>query len=182
VLSLLADGSAILAAADAAGVHRNTIHNWRRTSPPFQTACEALARERSLQWRDEIHSLAPAAIDTLRKTLTGPATAPGLRLRAALAVLKHVTAPLPEPPAGDPTPEPVDSPEPPAETNPPAEPVQKNFVHNSAQPAAPVPYHRPTPKTGRNEPCPCGSGLKFKRCCLDQRPSTKPTTPVDSAS
>jgi len=21
-------------------------------------------------------------------------------------------------------------------------------------------------KIGRNEPCPCGSGLKFKRCCL----------------
>lgn len=23
------------------------------------------------------------------------------------------------------------------------------------------------PKTGRNEPCPCGSGKKFKRCCLN---------------
>ena len=22
------------------------------------------------------------------------------------------------------------------------------------------------PKTGRNEPCPCGSGLKHKRCCM----------------
>jgi uncharacterized protein len=22
------------------------------------------------------------------------------------------------------------------------------------------------PKTGRNDPCPCGSGLKYKRCCL----------------
>jgi len=21
------------------------------------------------------------------------------------------------------------------------------------------------PKTGRNDPCPCGSGLKFKKCC-----------------
>lgn len=24
---------------------------------------------------------------------------------------------------------------------------------------------RAEPKVGRNEPCPCGSGLKFKRCC-----------------
>jgi SEC-C motif domain protein len=24
---------------------------------------------------------------------------------------------------------------------------------------------RETPKTGRNEPCPCGSGMKFKKCC-----------------
>lgn len=26
------------------------------------------------------------------------------------------------------------------------------------------PYHRGTPKIGRNDPCPCGSGRKFKRC------------------
>jgi SEC-C motif domain protein len=24
---------------------------------------------------------------------------------------------------------------------------------------------RETPKTGRNDPCPCGSGLKYKKCC-----------------
>ena len=23
-----------------------------------------------------------------------------------------------------------------------------------------------TPKVGRNDPCPCGSGLKYKQCCL----------------
>ncbi len=22
------------------------------------------------------------------------------------------------------------------------------------------------PKVGRNEPCPCGSGLKYKKCCM----------------
>lgn len=27
-------------------------------------------------------------------------------------------------------------------------------------------YVRETPKVGRNEPCPCGSGKKFKQCCL----------------
>jgi len=26
-------------------------------------------------------------------------------------------------------------------------------------------YVRPEPKVGRNEPCPCGSGKKFKKCC-----------------
>jgi uncharacterized protein len=25
---------------------------------------------------------------------------------------------------------------------------------------------RYTPKVGRNDPCPCGSGKKFKKCCL----------------
>ena len=29
-----------------------------------------------------------------------------------------------------------------------------------------VPFVRQTKKPGRNDPCPCGSGLKFKRCCL----------------
>ena len=24
------------------------------------------------------------------------------------------------------------------------------------------------PKTGRNELCPCGSGIKFKKCCLNK--------------
>ncbi len=28
-----------------------------------------------------------------------------------------------------------------------------------------VPVVRTTPKVGRNDPCPCGSGKKFKRCC-----------------
>ncbi len=29
------------------------------------------------------------------------------------------------------------------------------------------PYTRSTPKTGRNDPCYCGSGIKFKKCCLN---------------
>ncbi|AAS94726.1 YchJ family protein [Nitratidesulfovibrio vulgaris] len=27
------------------------------------------------------------------------------------------------------------------------------------------PYRREQPKVGRNEPCPCGSGRKYKKCC-----------------
>ncbi|MBS0380677.1 MAG: UPF0149 family protein [Proteobacteria bacterium] len=29
----------------------------------------------------------------------------------------------------------------------------------------PEPYVRPAAKVGRNDPCPCGSGQKFKKCC-----------------
>ena len=28
-----------------------------------------------------------------------------------------------------------------------------------------VTYRRENPKVGRNDPCPCGSGKKFKKCC-----------------
>jgi len=32
-----------------------------------------------------------------------------------------------------------------------------------------VPFKRKSPKIGRNEPCPCGSGKKFKKCCLNKQ-------------
>lgn len=28
--------------------------------------------------------------------------------------------------------------------------------------------------TGRNEPCPCGSGAKFKKCCINQPQGATP--------
>jgi len=36
---------------------------------------------------------------------------------------------------------------------------------------------QPTRKIGRNEPCPCGSGLKYKKCCL-----TRASGPVQGRS
>jgi uncharacterized protein len=33
------------------------------------------------------------------------------------------------------------------------------------EPAVPAPIRRATPKIGRNDPCPCGSGRKHKHCC-----------------
>ena len=29
----------------------------------------------------------------------------------------------------------------------------------------PEQVRRETPKVGRNDPCPCGSGKKYKKCC-----------------
>jgi preprotein translocase subunit SecA len=34
-----------------------------------------------------------------------------------------------------------------------------------APPPKRQPVRRSTPKVGRNEPCPCGSGKKYKKCC-----------------
>lgn len=28
-----------------------------------------------------------------------------------------------------------------------------------------IPFIRESPKIGRNDPCPCGSGKKYKKCC-----------------
>jgi preprotein translocase subunit SecA len=35
---------------------------------------------------------------------------------------------------------------------------------NTSEPAAPRQPVRSTPKVGRNDPCPCGSGKKYKKC------------------
>lgn len=41
-------------------------------------------------------------------------------------------------------------------------------------------------KTGRNEPCPCGSGKKYKKCCLPlantYKPEIKPTKTTSGGS
>ena len=34
-----------------------------------------------------------------------------------------------------------------------------------ARSRGPEPYERESPKIGRNDPCPCGSGKKYKKCC-----------------
>jgi preprotein translocase subunit SecA len=39
-------------------------------------------------------------------------------------------------------------------------------VEGSHSREAPKPIVRDVPKVGRNDPCPCGSGKKYKRCCL----------------
>ncbi len=33
----------------------------------------------------------------------------------------------------------------------------------------PSTIHKTTPDVGRNDPCPCGSGLKYKKCCGKDR-------------
>ena len=37
--------------------------------------------------------------------------------------------------------------------------VEKHLLGNAST------FHRSMPKVGRNDPCPCGSGKKFKQCC-----------------
>lgn len=32
----------------------------------------------------------------------------------------------------------------------------------------PTPLQRRRGRVGRNDPCPCGSGKKFKKCCIGQ--------------
>jgi hypothetical protein len=42
---------------------------------------------------------------------------------------------------------------------------QAPSVPTTSLPAPATPVRRSEPKVGRNDPCPCGSGKKFKKCC-----------------
>lgn len=46
---------------------------------------------------------------------------------------------------------------------------RRHLVEMAAPPTDRQMARRP-PKVGRNEPCPCGSGKKFKKCCLHTPP------------
>jgi len=188
VICALSSGATAADAAEQAGVHRNTIANWRRNALPFQYAFAHAQYDRALLFREKAEVLADLAIENIRKILTDPESPAAIRLRASLAILQIVSTP----------PEPkkqvtleiekikiVDNPEPhvldqqndqpnlhnhaqsaslPGTEIAAARPVAASqSVHNSAQ----TPYRREHPKIGRNDACPCGSGKKYKRCCVD---------------
>lgn len=183
VLSLLAQGVSTTAAAAAAGVHRNTVGTWRRTSPAFAREIEFAARERSLFWHDQAAGLAEKAVTVLSEILDDKSSSPALRLRAALKVISMASDPQPGPMKPFPTSaaeaeavhgrtlllhslmnrnlneEPAESPK------------NTETVQHSAQSCpAPSPTQpiRRAPEPGRNTPCPCKSGLKYKRCCANR--------------
>jgi hypothetical protein len=44
--------------------------------------------------------------------------------------------------------------------------LERRNDHGYGQTFRPEPYTRTEPKVGRNDPCPCGSGRKYKKCCM----------------
>jgi preprotein translocase subunit SecA len=87
----------------------------------------------------------------------GAAPAAGPEDAAAAA-----TEPPPPPPPAAPPPAPPAPSAPSAPSAPPAPPAARLAP---ARPMAPPPPPSAQPKPGRNDLCPCGSGLKYKKCC-----------------
>jgi len=160
VLALISAGSSITAAAQSVGIHRNTIYNWLCSATAFRRDLAAARDAKAVYWRDQAEQHAAAAIETIRALMTDPNAPASVRLKAAQAIL-NLAITLPP-----------DSVHNFAQSLPEPEPAQAlpiaPIMHTSAQPV------RTTPKTGRNDLCPCGSGRKFKRCCLDKPGAASP--------
>ena len=95
VLALISAGSTIAGAAQTAGVHRNTVHNWAR-SAEFRIALVRARETKALYWREQAEELAASALDTVRAIMTDPALPAAVRLKAAQSILDLAIAPPPE--------------------------------------------------------------------------------------
>jgi transposase-like protein len=184
VICALSSGATMTSAAEQAGVHRNTILNWRRNSLHFQEGLSSAQYDRALCFRERMEAEFELAIQCLHQILADPKASASVRLKAALTVIQTAATPpepkkqtvlefkkvhLADPPAAAASaPNPAQS-----ETHVPPPPCAASSempaVHNPAQSPRTVP-----PKIGRNESCPCGSGKKFKRCCLDNPAAAAP--------
>ncbi|MFO0575372.1 MAG: SEC-C metal-binding domain-containing protein [Polyangia bacterium] len=67
----------------------------------------------------------------------------------------------------------------PADPPPPSNGVQKAVAAHPARSETTPP---PVPTVPRNAPCPCGSGRKYKRCCLSKEQPSSATAPRPSAA
>ncbi|HUB31368.1 MAG TPA: SEC-C metal-binding domain-containing protein [Bryobacteraceae bacterium] len=185
VLDLIAAGATAMDAARQSGVHRNTVQNWLRRED-FQAGLREARARKELFFRDQAETLAAKAIAGLMKLSDDPLASPSVRLKACIILLEKAILFMPESSAVvlPESPEatsaaPAEEPEPPADPPAPAassDPEIVHSVHNCAQPAQPVTPRPPASadassrKIGRNKLCPCGSGLKYKRCCIGKTP------------
>ena len=176
VITALSAGASTLDAAAEAGIHRNTIFGWRRNNIAFQHALAHAHYDRALAAREKAEELLDRATETIRAILEDPKAPAGVRLRTALAILQIAITP-PEPkkqvmleiekiktltntePAPPPAPQAIA----PAPAVAP-QPVNVQKTHKPAQ----QPQIRTAPAIGRNQLCPCGSQLKYKKCCLNK--------------
>jgi transposase-like protein len=182
VLAAIVGGATMKAAAEAASIHRNTISYWRQTSLLFREALSQAQYDKAIFVREEAENHVADSFAAIHAILTKPEASDSARLNAAKYIIDKASTPPPPKPEVIYIPQTV-----PASTLPGA---KQEFVHSNAQSPAPktsaaaaqaapkpVIVHsnaqteasqtvRSAPKVGRNEPCPCGSGLKFKRRCL----------------
>ncbi len=97
IIHALSDGMSSTDAAAQAGVHRNTIANWRRNSLFFREALADAQYDRALLFRDKTEEKLDLALKTLDSVLSDPKASASARLKAALFIIeKAITPPQPK--------------------------------------------------------------------------------------
>jgi hypothetical protein len=165
IVDSVANTSSLGMAIEEAGLKRNIVTEWRHTNPAFNEALEQAIRDRAVVNQERIQALVFPSIAVLRQILDDRKASPSVRLRAVQMVFKMAAAGTKLEPASTSGAAPAEDVAQPA-----PEPIEKTeIMHNSAQ--SPI---RLAPEPARNSLCPCGSGIKFKRCCANPVPQTIP--------
>jgi len=167
ILQTLSSGLSISAAADAAGIHRTTVHHWCRTIPEFRDTLDAVKHACIDAVRDAMNELVAPSLAILTQIIHDESASPALRTRTALAVLKFVTSIEKAPSAKGVTAEILSAQATPSE--PPAAEIHRNSSLSSPDETDESTQETPS-QTPRNAQCPCGSGTKYKRCCGKNAP------------
>lgn len=158
VIAAISGGATMKAASAAASIHRNTILYWRQSSLLFREVLSHAQYDKAIFIREEAETHVTDAFAAIHTILTKPDVSDRARLNAAKYIIdKASTPPLPKP-------EVICDFET-ASSNLQVDGQNQENVHSNAQSAKPQPVR---PKIGRNDLCPCGSHLKFKRCCLEK--------------
>ena len=96
VITALVRGATITDATRRANVDRSTFYLWLKSDAAFEPELNRAKREQRDALRAQLREVAGVAMSTVREMLTGPDVPPGVRLRAAIAVLQSVGTLEPE--------------------------------------------------------------------------------------
>lgn len=92
VIAVLTDGRSVVAAAEAAGIHRTSIYQWMKHDGPFLSALNLARIERESQMAEQLRDLKGRAFSAISTLLDDPSTPPQVRLKAALSILERTRA------------------------------------------------------------------------------------------
>src|SRR5271166_3771399 len=87
VINALSEGVNSTGAAAHAGVHRNTIANWRRNSLFFREALADAQYDRALLFRDKMEDRLDRAFETIDSVLNDSKASAATRLKAAMFII-----------------------------------------------------------------------------------------------
>jgi len=192
-IAAIAGGQNFTQAAEAAEVDRSTLYDWRQHDSEFRQALIEAKYFAIADELDHLQRLSVIALQNVETALTNPDTPASVRLRASLAVLTRLKGTTEE---GWATPQAIpeaqyrerdrrhlvlqqralengdhEFPEKPDTTKEILDSIKANTSQNPPKSPTETEILNPPPirsaKVGRNEQCPCGSGIKFKKCCLD---------------
>ncbi|MBS1825935.1 MAG: SEC-C domain-containing protein [Acidobacteria bacterium] len=167
VIQALAVGATVTAAAKLAEISRPTVYHWLQ-DPAFQQAVAFSEQEHALTMHDRLQTLSAKALDKLEALLDDPRSSPNVILKASLAILTRKNWILPAKsieecaPAIHAAAERMEA-DPDVQKNEPAYQRQLTELYTNSQSAN-------VNQIPRGAPCPCGSGLKYKRCCGHNAP------------